>query len=113
MVGNERVHSTKEKHFLFYDNIRLKTNIIVENYEGQKVTQTHQHLHLVEVLGLAVGVLHLLGEDQVELKEEHAALPTLPDQLLWVPHLESILQKRNKLQSRFRLQAVTSIPYLK
>ena len=49
------------------------------------------HLHLVLVLGLAVGVLHLLGEDEVELEEEHPPLSALSYQLLWVPDMEGVL----------------------
>jgi hypothetical protein len=47
--------------------------------ERAEEDSTHQHLHLVEVLGFSVGVLHLLGEDQVELEEEHTSVPALPD----------------------------------
>jgi hypothetical protein len=54
--------------------------------------RTHQHLHLVEVLGLPVGVLHLLGEDEVQLEEEHPSVSTLSDQLLRIPHLKRILR---------------------
>ena len=38
---------------------------------------TYQHFHLVEVLGLAVAVLDLFGEDKVKLKQEHPTLPGL------------------------------------
>ena len=40
---------------------------------------TYQHFHFVEILGLAVAVLDLFGEDQVELKQEHATLSGLPN----------------------------------
>lgn len=50
------------------------------------------HLHLVLVLRLPVGVLHLLGEDEVELEQEHSPLPTLSDELLWVPDVEGVLE---------------------
>ena len=38
---------------------------------------TYQHFHFVEVLGLAVAVLHLFGEYKVKLKQEHPTLPGL------------------------------------
>ena len=50
------------------------------------------HLHLVLVLGLAVGVFHLLGEDEVELEQEHSPLSALADEFLWVPDVESVLE---------------------
>lgn len=61
---------------------------------------TGHHSHLVEVFRLAVGVLHLLAEHQVELKKEHPPLSRLPDKLLWVPYVESILVKM-KLPTMF------------
>ena len=57
-----------------------------------KTYETYQHLHLVEVLGLATAVLDLLAEDEVELEEEHPPFARLPDQLLGVPHVEGVLQ---------------------
>ena len=53
---------------------------------------TYQHFHFVEILGLAIAVLDLLGEDQVKLKQEHSTFPRLTYQLLRVPHMESILK---------------------
>ena len=50
------------------------------------------HLHLVLVLGLAVGVFHLLGEDEVELEQEHSPLSALADEFLGVPDVESVLE---------------------
>ena len=50
------------------------------------------HLHLVLVLGFPIRVFHLLGEDEVELKEEHSPLSALSDQLLGVPDVESVLE---------------------
>ena len=50
------------------------------------------HLHLVLVLRLAVRILHLFGEDEVELEEEHSPISALPDQLLGIPDLEGVLQ---------------------
>ena len=50
------------------------------------------HLHLVLVLGFPIRVFHLLGGDEVELKEEHSPLSALSDQLLGVPDVESVLQ---------------------
>ena len=52
---------------------------------------TYQHFHFVEILGLAVAVLDLFGEDKVELKQEHPTLPGLTNQFFGVPHLEGIL----------------------
>ena len=51
----------------------------------------HQ-LHLVLVLGFPVRVLHFLGEDEVELKEEHSPLSALSDQFLGIPDVESVLE---------------------
>ena len=41
---------------------------------------------------LTNGNAHLLGEDEVQLKEKDAPLATLSDQLLRVPHVEGVLQ---------------------
>lgn len=58
----------------------------------EEILMTYQHFHFVEILGLAVAVLDLFGEDQVELKQEHPTLPGLTNQFFGVPHLEGILK---------------------
>ena len=53
---------------------------------------TYQHFHFVEILGLAVAVLDLFGEDKVELKQEHPTLPGLTNQFFRVPYMEGVLK---------------------
>ena len=52
----------------------------------------YHHLHLILVLGFPIRVFHFLGEDEIELEEEHSPLSTLPDELLGVPDVESVLE---------------------
>ena len=54
---------------------------------------TYHEPGLVDVLGLPVGVLDLLAEDQVKLEEEDVPLLGLADDdVLGVPHLEAVLK---------------------
>ena len=54
--------------------------------------QAYHHLHLILVFGFPIRVFHFLGEDEVELEQEHSPLSALPDQLLGVPDVESVLE---------------------
>ena len=53
---------------------------------------SRHHLHLVLVFGFPIRVFHFLGEDEVELEQEHSPLSALSDQFLGVPDVESVLE---------------------
>ena len=54
--------------------------------------QAYHHLHLILVFGFPIRVFHFLGEDEVELEQEHSPFSALPDQFLGVPDVKSILE---------------------
>lgn len=59
---------------------------------GLSAPRTHEELALVDVFAPAVGVFHLLAEDEGHLEKEEVALSTLADQSLRVPNLKGLLK---------------------
>ena len=53
---------------------------------------SRHHLHLVLVFGFPIRVFHFLGEDEVELEQEHSPLSALSDQFLGIPDVKSVLE---------------------
>ena len=52
----------------------------------------YHHFHFILIFGFSVGIFYFFGEHQIEFKEEHPSLPTLSDQLLWIPDMEGVLE---------------------
>ena len=72
--------------------ISLVLTQTVSGLSNPHSTQAYHHLHLVLVFGFPIRVFHFLGEDEVELEQEHSPLSALSDQFLGIPDVESVLE---------------------
>lgn len=59
---------------------------------GPSARRTHEELALVDVFAPAVGVFHLLAEDEGHLEKEEVPFSTFADQGLRVPNLKGLLK---------------------
>ena len=53
---------------------------------------SHHHLHFILIFGFSIRVFNLLWENHVKLEQKHPPFTALPDKLLWIPDVESVLE---------------------